>query len=191
MSSPRRRLLPRRHSFRRSLPVAASCPSLQISLCERPLHRLPSQLLQRLARCGEVPHAANAPATAWKGNVAQSALLQAWLPLGLQHAAKPVKQRCTVPGSSTPACFPRLLADVPVIPIHNAPDEADGFFVWQGRSRSFRQHAARLHSGTGLQAGVHAAGAGGANSRTNEECNAARRKKTRFHGTLWIGTGIR
>jgi hypothetical protein len=38
------------------------------------------------------------------------------------------------------------------------------FFVWQGRRRGFGQHAARLRSGTGLQAGVRAASAGGVNS---------------------------
>jgi hypothetical protein len=25
----------------------------------------------------------------------------------------------------------------------------------------------------------------------HDECNAARRKKTRFHGALWLGIGIR
>jgi hypothetical protein len=33
--------------------------------------------------------------------------------------------------------------------------------------------------------------AGEVNSRAiHDECNAARRKKTRFHGTLWVGIGI-
>ncbi|MFL6714744.1 MAG: hypothetical protein ACJ8G3_00085 [Burkholderiaceae bacterium] len=65
------------------------------------------------------------------------------------------------------------------------------FFVWQGLGREFGQHAARLHSGTGLQAGARAASAGGVNSRAiHDECNAARRKNTRFHGTLWVGIGI-
>ena len=65
------------------------------------------------------------------------------------------------------------------------------FFVWQGRSREFEQHAARRRSGTGLQASVRAASAGGVNSLSiHDECNAARRKKTRFHGALWVGIGI-
>ena len=38
------------------------------------------------------------------------------------------------------------------------------FFVWQGRSRGFGQQAARLRSGTGLQAGVRPARVGGVNS---------------------------
>jgi hypothetical protein len=59
------------------------------------------------------------------------------------------------------------------------------FFVWQGRSRGFEQHAARRRSGTGLQASVRAASAGGVNSESiHDECNAARRKKTRFHGAF-------
>jgi hypothetical protein len=65
------------------------------------------------------------------------------------------------------------------------------FFVWQGRSRELERHAARRRSGTGLQAGVRAAGAGGVNSHAiHDECNAARRKKTRFPGALWLGIGI-
>jgi hypothetical protein len=45
--------------------------------------------------------------------------------------------------------------------------------------------------GAGLQAGVRAASAGGMNGHAiHDECNAARRKKTRFHGTLWVGIGI-
>jgi hypothetical protein len=59
------------------------------------------------------------------------------------------------------------------------------FFVWQERSRGFGQHAARLRSGTGLQAGVHAASAGGVNSwLLTTSATAARRKKTRLRGAL-------
>jgi hypothetical protein len=59
------------------------------------------------------------------------------------------------------------------------------FFVWQGHSREFEQHAARRRSGIGLQASVRAASAGGVNSLSiHDECNAARRKKTRFHGAF-------
>jgi hypothetical protein len=92
------------------------------------------------------------------------------------------------------------------------------FFVWQERSRErsrefgqpaarlrssarlqahthparVEQQAARRRSGTGLQACAHAASAGGVNSQSiHDECNAARRKKTRFHGALWLGTGIK
>jgi hypothetical protein len=66
------------------------------------------------------------------------------------------------------------------------------FFDWVGRSREFERHAARRRSGTGLQAGARAASAGGVNSQAiYDECNAARRKKTRFHGTLWVRIGIK
>ena len=83
------------------------------------------------------------------------------------------------------------------------------FFVWQGRSRGFERHGeagnawgtaprlrngialqgktpfVRRRSGTGLQAGVRAASAGGVNSESiDDECNAGRRKKTRFHGAF-------
>ena len=65
------------------------------------------------------------------------------------------------------------------------------FFAWQERSREFERQAARRRSGTGLQASVRAVSAGGVNSQSiHDECNAARRKKTRFHGALWLGIGI-
>jgi hypothetical protein len=65
------------------------------------------------------------------------------------------------------------------------------FFAWEGRSRECEWQAARRRNGSGLQAGARAASAGGVNSHAiDNECNAARRKKTRFHGTLWIGIGI-
>ena len=52
------------------------------------------------------------------------------------------------------------------------------FFVWQGLGREFGQHAARLHSGTGLPAGARAPSAGGVNSRAiHDECSAAKAEK--------------
>jgi hypothetical protein len=55
--------------------------------------------------------------------------------------------------------------DLIPIPIHNVPDETDGFFRLARRVRSNSQ-------------------------AIDDDPNAARRKKTRFHGTLWVGIGI-
>src|SRR6476661_7377580 len=62
------------------------------------------------------------------------------------------------------------------------------FFVWQGRSRErsreFGQQAARLRSGTSLQAGVRPARAGGVNSSYSRRVQRGQTEKTRFHGAF-------
>jgi len=65
------------------------------------------------------------------------------------------------------------------------------FFVWQGRGREFEQHAARRRSGTGLQAGVRAASAGGVNSWLfTTSATRPDGKRRDFMVRLWVGIGI-
>ena len=66
------------------------------------------------------------------------------------------------------------------------------FFVWQGRSREFERHAARRRSGTGLQASVRAASAGGVNSRLfTTSATRPGGKRHDFMVRLWVGIGIK
>jgi hypothetical protein len=57
------------------------------------------------------------------------------------------------------------------------------FFALQGRSGEFERYTARRRSGTGLQAGVRAASAGGVNSHAvHDECNQPGGKRRGFMG---------